>query len=233
MEHLSGLVDFSGKVVLVTGASRGIGRAIALVFARAGAKVALAARSADKLEEVAGEVCALGGEALVLSVDVAVEADAEGKPHTMLLKLITRQTYEAAPDPDGRHIFQYVCLANAGVDLPVCDAVDEIPVGVINHQFTRTRRSLLLLLLRHLRCLRCQRRRRRRCLFVCILILGQERRGGDGDHALRFKETVAETSPHDPDTPRCEALHPIDASTLQSGHGHGTRHRRGHTAEHE
>ncbi|MBT5451731.1 MAG: SDR family NAD(P)-dependent oxidoreductase, partial [Gemmatimonadetes bacterium] len=68
MEHLSGLVDFSGKVVLVTGASRGIGRAIALVFARAGAKVALAARSADKLEEVAGEVCAVGGEALVLSV---------------------------------------------------------------------------------------------------------------------------------------------------------------------
>ena len=75
MEHLSGLVDFSGKVVLVTGASRGIGRAIALVFARAGAKVALASRSADKLEEVAGEVCAVGGEALVVSVDVAVEAE--------------------------------------------------------------------------------------------------------------------------------------------------------------
>ncbi len=75
MEHLSGLVDFSGKVVLVTGASRGIGRAIALVFARAGAKVALASRSADKLEEVAGEVCAVGGEALVVPVDVAVEAE--------------------------------------------------------------------------------------------------------------------------------------------------------------
>ncbi len=75
MEHRSGLVDFTGKVVLVTGASRGIGRAIALVFARAGAKVALASRSTAKLEEVAGEVCAVGGEALVVPVDVAVEAE--------------------------------------------------------------------------------------------------------------------------------------------------------------
>lgn len=75
MGDLARLVNFSGQVVLVTGASRGIGRAIALVFAQAGAKVALAARTADKLEEVAGEVRAAGAEALVLPVDVAVEAE--------------------------------------------------------------------------------------------------------------------------------------------------------------
>ena len=52
MGAIANLVDFSGQVVFVTGASRGIGRAIALVFAQAGAQVALASRSADKLEGV-------------------------------------------------------------------------------------------------------------------------------------------------------------------------------------
>jgi 3-oxoacyl-[acyl-carrier protein] reductase len=71
------LVDFSGKVVFVTGASRGIGRAIALLFAQAGARVALAARSAGQLEAVAEEVIAAGSEALVLPTDVAVKAQVD------------------------------------------------------------------------------------------------------------------------------------------------------------
>jgi NAD(P)-dependent dehydrogenase (short-subunit alcohol dehydrogenase family) len=59
-----------GRVALVTGASRGIGRAVALALASAGADVALAARGADQLEAVAQEVTALGGRALALTCDV-------------------------------------------------------------------------------------------------------------------------------------------------------------------
>ena len=71
------LQSFSDRVVFVTGASRGIGRAIALVFARAGARVALASRTAEQLQEVADEVCAAGGEALVVPTDVAVAAEVD------------------------------------------------------------------------------------------------------------------------------------------------------------
>ncbi|MCF2531862.1 SDR family NAD(P)-dependent oxidoreductase [Yinghuangia soli] len=75
-----GIFDLDGKSAFVTGASRGIGRAVALAYAAAGADVALAARSADALAEVADEVKAAGRRALVLPCDVtdpaAVEAAA-------------------------------------------------------------------------------------------------------------------------------------------------------------
>jgi 3-oxoacyl-[acyl-carrier protein] reductase len=60
-----------GRTALVTGASRGIGRSIAAVLARAGAKVALSARDSDRLRQVADEIAAAGGEALVLAADVS------------------------------------------------------------------------------------------------------------------------------------------------------------------
>jgi 2-deoxy-D-gluconate 3-dehydrogenase len=62
--------DLTGKTALVTGASRGIGRAIALGLARAGADVALSARDEALLAEVRGEVEALGRKAFVLPADV-------------------------------------------------------------------------------------------------------------------------------------------------------------------
>ena len=58
------------RIAMVTGASRGIGRACALELAKAGVKVALAARQLDKLEAVAGEIRALGGEAFVVAIDL-------------------------------------------------------------------------------------------------------------------------------------------------------------------
>jgi 3-oxoacyl-[acyl-carrier protein] reductase len=59
------------KTAFVTGASRGIGRACALVLAQAGVRVVLAARDLAKLEEVASEIRSGGGEALVVAIDLA------------------------------------------------------------------------------------------------------------------------------------------------------------------
>ena len=65
------------KVALVTGASRGIGRATARVFARAGATVALAARDADALAANVAEITAAGGVALACPCDIADEASVQ------------------------------------------------------------------------------------------------------------------------------------------------------------
>lgn len=59
-----------GRKALVTGASRGIGRAIAIAFAAAGADVALSARDESKLTEVAAEIEALGRKAILVPADV-------------------------------------------------------------------------------------------------------------------------------------------------------------------
>jgi 3-oxoacyl-[acyl-carrier protein] reductase len=59
------------RVVLVTGASRGIGRACALDLAQNGARVVLAARNREKLEAVAGEVRQSGGQASIVEIDLA------------------------------------------------------------------------------------------------------------------------------------------------------------------
>ena len=65
MEH-----PLAGRTAWITGAGRGIGRAIALAFARQGARVVLSARSADQVRNVAGEVASLGGWAIAVPCDV-------------------------------------------------------------------------------------------------------------------------------------------------------------------
>jgi NAD(P)-dependent dehydrogenase (short-subunit alcohol dehydrogenase family) len=66
-----------GKVVMITGASRGLGRALALVFAREGANLAINSRSEDSLGPVAGEAEEIGAEVLAVPADVSVVSDVE------------------------------------------------------------------------------------------------------------------------------------------------------------
>jgi NAD(P)-dependent dehydrogenase (short-subunit alcohol dehydrogenase family) len=70
--------DLTGKVALVTGASRGIGQAIAVALAEAGADVAVAARNVDDLAETARRIEALGRNALPVALDVTNTKDING-----------------------------------------------------------------------------------------------------------------------------------------------------------
>jgi len=68
-------LSLSGKTALVTGASAGIGRAVALALARAGAAVAVCARRQERLDGLVAEIAAQGGRALAVAGDVGVFAD--------------------------------------------------------------------------------------------------------------------------------------------------------------
>jgi NAD(P)-dependent dehydrogenase (short-subunit alcohol dehydrogenase family) len=100
--------DLSGKTALVTGASRGIGRSIALDLAKAGAQVLALARTAGALEELDDDIRAAGGKASLIPMDL-VEGDGierlagaltERFPALDILVLNAGSLGELAPLPD-------------------------------------------------------------------------------------------------------------------------------------
>jgi len=72
---MNSLLDLKGKIAIVTGASSGIGRSIALYLAKAGADVTLAARRVERLEELAKEIEKMGQRALSIQTDVTKKED--------------------------------------------------------------------------------------------------------------------------------------------------------------
>lgn len=92
--------DMNGKVALVTGASSGIGRATALLFAQRGAKVVAAARRADRLDSLVREITEEGGDATAITTDIAQASDVEAM-------------VQHAIDTFGRLDY---CVNNAGIE---------------------------------------------------------------------------------------------------------------------
>jgi NAD(P)-dependent dehydrogenase (short-subunit alcohol dehydrogenase family) len=81
---MSSLFDLSGKVAIVTGSSRGIGRAIALRLAQHGAKVVISSRTLEACEEVADEITTTGGTAFAQACNISSKAELQALVATTL-----------------------------------------------------------------------------------------------------------------------------------------------------
>src|SRR4051794_302105 len=77
MNSVPSSCPLAGKAAIVTGASSGIGEATAVALADAGARVAIVARRAERLDALAARIAGQGGSALKLTADIAIPADLE------------------------------------------------------------------------------------------------------------------------------------------------------------
>ena len=95
---------FEGKVALVTGGTSGIGKATAIAFARAGAKVVLSGRREKEGAQVVAEIKKLGGEAAFVRADVAKEADVKAMVN-FAVGVEWKGTLDQATEAEYRRIF--------------------------------------------------------------------------------------------------------------------------------
>lgn len=103
--------DITGRVVVITGASAGIGEALARILAAKSARLVLAARGEDALRAVAASVAPLGGEPLVVRADVGVREDVE----RVLSEAVARFG----------HVDVWVNNAGRGISRPVLQLTDD------------------------------------------------------------------------------------------------------------
>ena len=103
--------ELSGQVAIVTGASRGIGEAVARSFGASGVKVVLAARSVGKCETIAGEIKAAGGEAIAVACDVS---------DFKAVASLAEETRQVFGPPS-------ILINNAGVIEPIGSLLDSSP----------------------------------------------------------------------------------------------------------
>ena len=104
---MENIVDFTGKVVIVTGARSGIGQATAVTFARQGAKVVMAGRHA--CDETAAQIAEFGGECMFVECDVSKEED---------VKNLVAKTIEAYGKLD-------IAVNNAGYKSPTDNLTEQ------------------------------------------------------------------------------------------------------------
>ena len=97
-------VTLGDKVALITGASQGLGRALALAFAEEGARVVVNARSDESVRPVAGEVEGAGAEVLAVAADVSREVEVERLVRETVERLGPRVGVEDYPEDEWRRV---------------------------------------------------------------------------------------------------------------------------------
>jgi short-subunit dehydrogenase len=121
-------IDLQGKTIVITGASAGIGRAVALACAAAGMHVVVAARREDVLADVVSEIETQGGKALAVACDVTRDEDVEALTQRVVGEL-------------GR-IDAFLANAGYGLCMPVIDTPDDKARAIFETNFWGTIRCL-------------------------------------------------------------------------------------------